>query len=368
MKTKNTLIGFALDKNNKIIHIKDANRGFGHGYTCPICKKELGAKKGEVKEHHFAHKSGETHGGESVIHYVAKYRLAELILEGSFEFKKAIQLTALQSGICELNYRNSEKMFITHLDKRPIDYLEPSTVIFTDAKVESSLSPELRPDVKVVNHDGEFFGLEVFVTHDKDDWARHKYKDLDISCLEIDLSHLSFNATNQEIDNALNDIKRHRWLNISENLKLIQQLKTDFLESEQVKDWLANLEERLTINKAIDKVKKQRGLNSQSTNKSERVKQFEKMVERENAELRARWEGKEVGFPQEVNQRVEKQENHTQKKHNPQTVVIRSKPIKHKRIKVKFVKSYPPYRSGQITEIDEELAQSLMKEFIVKPL
>lgn len=44
-------IWHALDGDSKLIHIDDASQGYGHGYTCPLCKKELGARKGEQPYH-----------------------------------------------------------------------------------------------------------------------------------------------------------------------------------------------------------------------------------------------------------------------------------------------------------------------------
>lgn len=48
------MYGWALDGRGRPIPIGAAKRGAG-GYFCPICGKEMVARKGEIKQYHFAH-------------------------------------------------------------------------------------------------------------------------------------------------------------------------------------------------------------------------------------------------------------------------------------------------------------------------
>lgn len=48
------MYGWALDARGRPIPIGAAKRG-AHGYYCPICNSPMIAKKGDVKQHHFAH-------------------------------------------------------------------------------------------------------------------------------------------------------------------------------------------------------------------------------------------------------------------------------------------------------------------------
>lgn len=80
--------GWALDSEKELLHISEAESG-ANGYLCPICHQELIAKKGQIKEHHFAHKNHvEAH--ESPLHYAAKYILANMIEEGEFSHTKQV--------------------------------------------------------------------------------------------------------------------------------------------------------------------------------------------------------------------------------------------------------------------------------------
>lgn len=47
----------ALDENKKLVDIKDVERGLACQCTCFECGETVIARKGEIKEHHFAHAS-----------------------------------------------------------------------------------------------------------------------------------------------------------------------------------------------------------------------------------------------------------------------------------------------------------------------
>lgn len=51
-----TTYAYAISENGDRIHISMAKRG-SHGYTCGYCGNPMVARKGNIKSHHFAHKS-----------------------------------------------------------------------------------------------------------------------------------------------------------------------------------------------------------------------------------------------------------------------------------------------------------------------
>jgi competence CoiA-like predicted nuclease len=70
-----------IDKDGNIVYIKDAIKGQNCGCFCPGCKQPLVAKKGDIREQHFAHKSKDydcEHGFQSALHYMAKDIFMEL--------------------------------------------------------------------------------------------------------------------------------------------------------------------------------------------------------------------------------------------------------------------------------------------------
>ena len=64
-------------KEGKLVSIADAERGLKCNCTCTKCGKPLVAKKGEVKDHHFAHSVDSDCTGETLKHYMAKQEIAE---------------------------------------------------------------------------------------------------------------------------------------------------------------------------------------------------------------------------------------------------------------------------------------------------
>jgi hypothetical protein len=67
-------------RDGKLLFIADVQRGLACGCVCARCRQPLVAKKGSIREHHFAHfEATSCHGAaESVLHSLAKELIAEL--------------------------------------------------------------------------------------------------------------------------------------------------------------------------------------------------------------------------------------------------------------------------------------------------
>lgn len=66
---------FALDESSRLVHINEASRGLACHCRCVVCEEALIARKGEVREHHFAHASNKAPcdaSHESLLHRYAK--------------------------------------------------------------------------------------------------------------------------------------------------------------------------------------------------------------------------------------------------------------------------------------------------------
>lgn len=71
---------YAINTNNKLVHIDSVPKGKACGCVCPCCKSKLEAKNGgNVRVHHFAHAKGSECTGaiESALHIMAKEILQE---------------------------------------------------------------------------------------------------------------------------------------------------------------------------------------------------------------------------------------------------------------------------------------------------
>lgn len=175
----------ALDENNKLVNIERVKRGLACQCTCFECGEAVIARKGEIKEHHFAHASNKascTIHPESVLHKYAK----EVILESM-----GLMLPAI-----------------------PDSDNEPAWWTFEKLLPEFSLGL-IRPDL-IGYFDGEPILIEIAVTHFID---AEKLKCIEVfksKCIEIDLSPLlksditipSMEAKQQILENLDN----RRWV------------------------------------------------------------------------------------------------------------------------------------------------------------
>lgn len=152
-------MNIALDENKNLVSIEYTERGLACNCTCFECGEPVIARKGEIKEHHFAHASNKescTINSESVLHKYAK----EIICESM-----GLMLPAIP-------YTDNEAAWWT----------------FDKVLPEFSLGI-IRPDL-VGYFDGEPILIEIAVTHFIDN---KKLKNIEIfksKCIEIDLSGL----------------------------------------------------------------------------------------------------------------------------------------------------------------------------------
>lgn len=167
----------ALDENNKLVNIEHVKRGLACQCTCFECGEGVIARKGEIKEHHFAHASNKascTINPESVLHKYAK----EVIL-GSM----GLMLPAIPDSDNEAAWWTFEKLLpefslglirpdlIGYIDGEPI-LIEIAVTHFIDAEklkhietfkskcIEIDLSPLLKSDIAIPGIEAKKFILE----------------------------------------------------------------------------------------------------------------------------------------------------------------------------------------------------------------
>ncbi|MED3576093.1 competence protein CoiA family protein [Cytobacillus praedii] len=69
----------AVDESNQLRFINQRLKS-GSKFYCPHCTNEVVARKGNIREHHFSHKSSDcTATSETILHYEAKHYLSRLI-------------------------------------------------------------------------------------------------------------------------------------------------------------------------------------------------------------------------------------------------------------------------------------------------
>ena len=186
-----TKLPCAINNKGEVVYIEDAENGLACECFCPGCGKPLVAKnKGKIKEHHFAHKSKEydcEHGYQSALHYIAK----DLFMEMKY-----------------LTFRKNEEI---------VRYKIDSVVL------EKRIS-DFIPDI-IVTCDGRPFIVEIFVTHAVDDEKKAKIKEMMISAVEIDVSHLKNETLDKEVlKQELSNPENFSWVYDADN-DLINQKK-----------------------------------------------------------------------------------------------------------------------------------------------
>src|SRR3546814_8223843 len=95
---------WALDKNEKLVHISGAMRGHACEASCFSCGEVVSARKGEKNEHHFAHVSGASDCSinlETVLHLLGKKAIhtsMRLICPAMADTSQFIELVFFYTG------------------------------------------------------------------------------------------------------------------------------------------------------------------------------------------------------------------------------------------------------------------------------
>ena len=176
-------------KNKKLVHISEVESGLKCNCICPGCGAVLIARKGTKVKHHFAHKSTIEceYGYQTSIHLLAKEIISKVhefvIPELYFSFP--------ESGKREL-----------------ID--ESRTVKVQEVILEKKVS-DIIPDILLITDIGKII-VEIFVTHEIDELKLEKLKKINIPTIEIDLSKIERNITEELLTNVLLEESNKKWI------------------------------------------------------------------------------------------------------------------------------------------------------------
>ena len=172
------------------MHVSAVGSGLGCGCACAGCGGALVARKGAVREHHFAHHDAEPcrHAVETALHLAAKSILEQELV---------ITLPALR---------------VTFDSYKDDIELEPATRHELESVRLEQRVDDLVPDV-IARIGGHDLWVEVFVTHRVDESKRRKMRERGVSGIEIDLSgagrDLSWEALRPLV---VEGVENKRWL------------------------------------------------------------------------------------------------------------------------------------------------------------
>ncbi len=170
---------YGVDSNDQLVHIDSVARGRNCQCTCPNCGEELIAKQGAKKIWHFAH-AVDSNCKEARM--TALHLLAQEIIKN----RKSVRLPRY------------EGMYAPAIESR--------VITFDDVILEKTYHSEdinRRPDCIGIKCDkygnNREIWIEIKVTHEIDQLKMQDIKNLNITCIEIDLSELL--ETNYTADN-----------------------------------------------------------------------------------------------------------------------------------------------------------------------
>lgn len=217
----------AINTQGDYVEISAINSGLQSDCFCISCKRQLVAKKGEVKQHHFSHHTEDIRdcnwSKETELHVKTKILIASInsidVPIGLAE--KKIMSVGYGPSKCEVGVPGSRYV----------------------ADVKSSI-------------DDDVFYFEIMVTHSNDPEKTTYYKSKRLNAIELDMSgyFFEFDTINDEhIETFINkNAKSHKWLSINPNgfigelfyqhyLELIRNAK---VEHQSLKDEGASLKSK----------------------------------------------------------------------------------------------------------------------------
>lgn len=187
-------ITYAL-KDGKTVHISEVESGEGCGCVCSSCGKPLIAKKGKIREHHFAHRKNQCceYGYESSLHLMAK----EILLKHKGECMIVPPVWLHFKSFDEDSERADEQIF-------------DSTKISIDNVIIEKSMGNMIPDV-IIESGGKQFYIEIAVTHAIDDEKLEKIKKHDVSVMEIDLHGIEIISPSELEKILIENDDRKKW-------------------------------------------------------------------------------------------------------------------------------------------------------------
>ncbi|HHC7173463.1 TPA: competence protein CoiA family protein [Vibrio parahaemolyticus] len=182
-------LGWGLAKDGTYKHIRSVVNGLKCDCVCPDCLQPLVAHQGNVKRWHFAHASDAECKGESVIH-----RLAKQVIINTAHSGLPLYISSNDGNVYE-----SDKDGVVHSK----EWNAPERQYHVQrAKEEVKLGSQI---VDVLCHDkaGNALAVEIFYTHKKSDVDIEKFAKNSVEAIEIDVSSMAWDATYEQIEQAV---------------------------------------------------------------------------------------------------------------------------------------------------------------------
>lgn len=166
INTANTAYAY---KHGILVHVSSVASGLKCGCCCTKCNNPVIAKKGQIREHHFAHTPGTecTGAAETVLHLLSKEIISEL----------------MSISIPAYNYKRTKsfpnRKSIIHEEK----IAKGGKVAIDAVEIEKHLG-SFKPDIVTISH-GKKLIIEIAVTHKVGKRKQRKLRKYNIPAIEI---------------------------------------------------------------------------------------------------------------------------------------------------------------------------------------
>lgn len=191
--------------NDQLVHIDQVESGLACDCFCVGCGDKLVAKKGEVKQHHFAHHTMDSNEcSESVLHKICKHIV---------ENEKRILSPELTVPCYQLD--------LAGIEHTKQETLAPELLMFTEVLLEQT-EGEFTPDVTgLIDHQQKVF-IEIVVTNDVSEEKREKVKRLGVPMIAIYVSELDLMEPLESLTASVIEQAPRQWI----YHPIIEQLET----------------------------------------------------------------------------------------------------------------------------------------------
>ena len=224
-------------KGDKIVSVNDVEQGLDCGCFCPHCNSRLVAKKGSIRQHHFAHYESDDcqHGPETALHLLAKQVIKEhekVLMPSHYE-----------------HYELKDSLGINHQNST---YVKLTITNLSQVEIEKPLEG-YQPDVVAITEDGEPLDIEILVTHAVNEEKLALQTQTNRKMIEIDLSMLPRTSSYDDIVIAtlyeaprkfINDDEKYLKEEINEKVDIINQ---SHLSHEKIKAMHASSEGKVLV-------------------------------------------------------------------------------------------------------------------------
>jgi hypothetical protein len=179
-------------QSGEIVSIQNVNSGLDCYCKCICCGFDLVAKKGNIKEHHFAHHNRDDciHAGETAAHFMAK----DIIKKHGVFMPRLHKLNEFREVV-------------------DFSFIDGKLVVFDDIFIEKRFD-NFVPDIIGVK-DGVEYVVEIAVTHFVDSEKKQKIINAGVAAIEIDLSEFRKSDDAEAIRKKItsNNYQTKTWIN-----------------------------------------------------------------------------------------------------------------------------------------------------------